>query len=242
MRSLILSTGAQGRLRNEDAPLAAVLVNGGTGSRLPGTWSATSEWLAERLAARFPGIAFLEVRYRTKSWHELCSCMDDAEAALDAAGRPALLVGFSMGGAVAIGIAGDRRVGAVLGLAPWIPHELDVGGLGGKRFDVVHGEWDRWLPGIPGVSPSHSRGGFERALAAGACGTYTLVPRGVHGVAVRSRRGGLVTLPGARGWLGPVVTALNRFSGPELSKTGNPAHAYDRARPGYEMTMTRAHR
>ena len=69
-------------------------------------------------------------------------------------------------------------VEAVLGLAPWIPPQLDLHPLRGKRFDVVHGAWDRWLPLVPGVSAKHSRGGFERALAAGAHGTYTLIPAG----------------------------------------------------------------
>lgn len=213
VRTLTLSSGAEARVRNEDAPNAAVLINGGTARRVPGTWSATSEWLADRLAGRHPQVAFVEVRYRTKSWHELSSCIEDARAAVDVIDRPTILVGFSMGGAVAIGAARHPGVGPILGLAPWIPTELDLRGLDGKRLDVVHGSWDRWLPGIPGVSPGHSRSGFERALAAGATGTYTLIPRGLHGVAVRSRRGGLLTLPGAARWLPPVSSALDSFSG-----------------------------
>jgi pimeloyl-ACP methyl ester carboxylesterase len=189
-----------------------VLVNGGSARRVPGTWSATSEWLATRLSPRFPGTAFLEVRYRTKSWHELESCMADTKAALDAIDRPVLLIGFSMGGAVAIGIAADERVRAVLGLAPWIPDELDLTGVAGKRLDVVHGAWDRPLPGIPGVYAAHSRAGFDRALATGATGTYTLVPRGLHGVAVRGRGGSLVTLPAAGRWVAPIEAAVARFS------------------------------
>jgi pimeloyl-ACP methyl ester carboxylesterase len=212
VRTLTLATGAEARVRNEDASAAAVLVNGGTAQRVPGTWSATSEWLAQRLSRRFPAIAFVEVRYRTKSWHELPACIEDAEAALDAVDRPTLLVGFSMGGAVAIEAARHDGAGPVLGLAPWIPPELDLTPLANRRFDVVQGAWDRWLPGVPGVSPEHSRQGFERALGAGATGTYTLIPRGLHGVAVRARRGGLVTLPGAGGWLEPVSRALERFS------------------------------
>jgi pimeloyl-ACP methyl ester carboxylesterase len=208
----VLSTGAEARVRNEHAPLAAVLVNGGTAKRVPGTWSATSEWFADRLAPRYPEVAFVEVRYRTKSWNEFASCTADANAALEHANRPSILVGFSMGGAVAVAAAGHPATRAVLGLAPWIPSELDVETLVGMRFDVVHGAWDRWLPGIPGVSPTQSRAGFERARAAGANGTYTLVPRGLHGVAVRATSGKLVTLPRAQAWLGPVSAALDRFS------------------------------
>ena len=166
----------------------------------------------ERLATRFPEVAFVEVRYRTKSWNELPSCIEDAEDALTATARPSILVGFSMGGAVAIGAADHEGAAAVLGLAPWIPPQLDLRPLRGKRFDVVHGAWDRWLPLVPGVSAAHSRSGFERALAAGANGTYTVIPRGLHGVALRSRDGSLVTLPRAKAWLGPVSAAIERFS------------------------------
>jgi pimeloyl-ACP methyl ester carboxylesterase len=211
MQTFALPTGAEARIRNEAGGHVAVLVNGGTAARVPGTWSATSEWLAERLAPRHPDLAFCEVRYRLKSWKELDWCIADAQAALDAADRPAILVGFSMGGAVAIACAEDERVGALLGLSPWIPPELPLDALAGERLDVVQGAWDRSLPGIPGVAPSHSRAGFERALAAGASGTYTLVPRGLHGVAVRSRRGGLVTLPAAERWLPPIEAVLERF-------------------------------
>jgi len=211
MRTLRLAHGAEARVQNADAPLAAVLVNGGTARRVPGTWSATSEWLAERLAQRFPTVAFVEVRYRTKSWNELPSCVEDAADALDAADGPSILVGFSMGGAVAIGAAGHERVRAVLGLAPWIPPQLDLDGLRGKRFDVVHGAWDRWLPLVPGVSAKHSHSGFERALAAGAHGAYTLIPRGLHGVALRTGGGSLITLPRAGAWLDPISDAIERF-------------------------------
>ena len=103
-RIVPLVTGADLRLRNESAPIAVVLANGGSARAVPGTWSSTSELIAHELATRFPGIAFAEVRYRLKTWNELQSCMDDAGAALDLVARPALLVGFSMGGAVSIGI------------------------------------------------------------------------------------------------------------------------------------------
>lgn len=215
MRVERLSTGADARIRNDDASLAAVLVNGGTARAVPGTWSATSELLAEELAPVLPAVRFVEVRYRIKSWNALQSCMDDATAALDLAAaegaRAVLLVGFSMGGAVAIGVAGHDAADGVLGLAPWIPDRLPLDGLRGKRLDVVHGSLDRNLPGIPGVSARSSRRGFERARRLGVSGTYTLIRGGVHGSALRSPAGGLVRLPRWRTWVDRVRDAVGAF-------------------------------
>jgi pimeloyl-ACP methyl ester carboxylesterase len=214
-RVVSLPTGAEARLANEGGALAAVLVNGGTARAVPGTWSATSDLLVTELASRFPGVVFAEVRYRVKTWNELPSCMADARAALDLAAGPrpgsALLIGFSMGGAVSIGVAEHPSVTSVLALAPWIPERLSLDGLHGKRLDVVHGAWDRWLPGIPGVSPSVSRLGFERARARGVEGTYTLIPRGLHGAAVRRPTGALQRLPRWEAWVEHVGAGLERF-------------------------------
>ena len=214
-RIIPLETGADARVRNEGAPLAAVLANGGTARPLPGTWSATSELLASELAPRFGEIELIELRYRVKTWNQLESCMADVVAALELAwrngARECLLVGFSMGGAVSIGVAGHDAAAAVLGLAPWIPDRLPLDGLRGKRFDVIHGAWDRFLPGIPGVSPDNSRRGYERARAIGVEGTYTLIPRGLHGAAVRSPFGDILRLPGWRRWVALVGEGLERF-------------------------------
>lgn len=219
-RIVALPTGADARLTNDAAPLAAVLVNGGTARAVPGTWSATSELLVTELAGRFPGIAFAEVRYRVKTWNQLDSCMSDARAALDLVhghgAASALLIGFSMGGAVSIGVAGHASVASVLALAPWIPERLPLDGLHGKRLDVVHGAWDRWLPGIPGVSPHVSRLGFERARALGVQGTYTLIPRALHGAAVRRPSGALQRLPRWEAWVAHVGASLERFQAARL--------------------------
>jgi len=193
-------------------PRAVVCVNGGQGHEVPGTWSATLEWLVHRLAPSFPGLRFGEVRYRIKSWKQLDMCVADARAAIDElGGERTLLLGFSMGGAVSIAAAGDPRVEGVLGLGPWIPDRLDLSPLGGKRLVVVHGGLDRWLPGIPGVSPSSSRRGFERALAAGAEGTYTTIPGALHGIAVRAPGDGVLPLPRAGRWAELVGDELRRF-------------------------------
>lgn len=168
---------------------------------MPGTWSASLEWLVARLAPRLPQLSFLELRYRVKSWQQLDGCVADARAAIDAAGAGRIvLLGFSMGGAVAVRAAGDPRVEALVGLAPWLPARLDLAGLRGKRFDVLHGSLDRAFPGVPGVNPELSRRGFDGALAAGAVGSYTLIRGAVHGTALRAPSGRLVPLPRASTW------------------------------------------
>lgn len=226
-RVVALSTGADARVRNAGAPLAAILLNGGTARPLPGTWSATSELLASELAPRFPDVELVEVRYRVKTWNELPSCIADAHASLELVAslgaRRTLLVGFSMGGAVSIGAAAAEHVTGVLGLAPWIPERLPLAGLAGKRLDVLHGSWDRYLPGVPGVSPANSRLGFERAQALGVPGTYTLIPRGLHGVAVRRRSGTLLRLPRWRAWLELVSEHVSAFRATALAGEGGPA-------------------
>jgi dienelactone hydrolase len=215
MRVVPLATGAEARLRNEGGARAVVLVNGGTARAAPGTWSATTELLAGEIAQRFPELAVVEVRYRVKTWHELPSCIADGRSAVELAvaegASRVLLAGFSMGGAVAIGIADHPAAGPVLGLAPWIPEPLPLDGLRGRRLEVLHGAWDRHDPGVPGVSPAHSRAGFERALAAGATGTYSVIPRGLHGCALRRRSGGLVRLPRWRAWVDRTAAAVERF-------------------------------
>ncbi len=190
-------------------------MNGGQSAEVLGTWSATLEWLVLRLAPRFPDLGFLEVRYRTKSWRRLDSCVEDAAAGLRALqGRGVercALVGFSMGGAVSVLAASGDAVRAVLGLAPWLPEDLSFEPLRGKRFAVIHGSLDRGVPGIPGVTPASSRRGFERARASGVADAhYTVVSGGLHGTAVRAPWG-LVRLPRAYGWANLVARELERF-------------------------------
>jgi acetyl esterase/lipase len=192
---------------------AVVCVNGGQHREVDGTWSASVEWLVRTVAPRLPALAFAEVRYRIKSWRRLESCVEDARAAVLELGAPRVaLLGFSMGGAVSIAVASEPQVAEVVGLAPWIPAELDVSSLRRKRLTVIHGSLDRWLPGIPGVSATHSRKGFDRARERGAEGRYVLVPGALHGIALRSPWGKLVPLPKARRWAEVVEQELRRFA------------------------------
>ena len=195
---------------------AVVCVNGGSSREAPGDWSATLEWLIDRLAPQFPELGFLQVRYRIKSWKRLDLCLEDGEAAADAAvdagARECALLGFSMGGAVAIGIAAHPAVSTVIGLAPWIPDRLDVSTLDGRRLAIVHGKLDAWLPGIPGVSPRHTLRGLGRIRERGVDASHTLISGAVHGAAVRAPWGGIVPLPRAGHWARLVADELRRFT------------------------------
>lgn len=209
-----LSTGAELRVTGPvDAPAAVVCVNGGQAAEVEGTWSASLEWLVRRLAPRFPELAFAEVRYRIKSWNRLDWCVEDARAAVAQVGAErTLLLGFSMGGAVSVRTADEPSVETVLGLAPWLPDQLSLEPLRGKRLRVLHGSLDRAFPGIPGVAPALAKRGFERALAIGAEGELTLIHGGLHGVALRAPSGRLIALPRASTWASLVADELTRFA------------------------------
>lgn len=195
-----LATGAEMRVTGPAETAAVVCVNGGQGGAQEGTWSASLEWLVGQLAQRFPTVAFAEVRYRIKSWNRLDMCEQDARAAVRETAAPrTLFLGFSMGGAVAAKSVDERSVEGIVGLAPWLPDRLDLSKLRGRRLDVLHGMLDRWLPGIPGVSPESSRRGFERARKLGAEGSYELIPGALHAIALRSPLG-VVPLPRAGRW------------------------------------------
>jgi dienelactone hydrolase len=139
-------------------------------------------------------------------------CVEDAEAALAAAAaagaREVVLIGFSMGGAIAVTVAAHPLVHQVIGLAPWLSDRLDVSPLRGRRLDVLHGSLDRWFPGIPGVPASVSKRGLERAAALGVPTSYRLVRGGVHGIAARTRVG-LTRFPRAGEWLHGVDELLS---------------------------------
>ena len=200
--SFELASGAEARWTNEGRERVVVCVNGGTSAEVAGTWSASVEWLVRRLAGHLPELSFLEVRYRIKSWRLFESCVEDCASAITAAeetgaGELALL-GFSMGGAVAVRNAAAAGVRLVVGVNPWLPTELGLEPLRGRRMAIVHGSLDAPLPGIPGVKPSMSRDAADRARALSIDVERTVVPS-FHAVALRNwRNGGLVALPGSR--------------------------------------------
>jgi pimeloyl-ACP methyl ester carboxylesterase len=210
-----LSTGAEARWTGQPGVRAVVCVNGGTSAEVPGTWSASVEWLVRALSRRFPGLGFLEVRYRIKSWRQLERCVEDAAAAIDAAresGAERLaLLGFSMGGAVAVRNADAGGVELVAGVNPWLPPQLGLETLRGRRLTIAHGAFDAPLPLIPGVQPSMSLAAADRARKLGVEVEREIVSRGFHAIALRRRGGGMLALPGAERYAEIVGGQLERF-------------------------------
>jgi pimeloyl-ACP methyl ester carboxylesterase len=210
-----LASGAEARLTGEVGERAVVCANGGTARELPGTWSASVEWLVRRLAPRFPGLGFLELRYRIKSGRRFEACVDDGAAALGEAkrrgAREVLLLGFSMGGAVSVRIAADDAVSTVVGLAPWLPSQLGLEPLRGRRLSIVHGSLDAPFPGVPGVRPALSLAAADRARGLGVAVERRVVPGALHAIALRAPGGGLLPLPRAGRWSELVGDELERF-------------------------------
>lgn len=89
------------------------------------------------------------LRYAVQGWNGVRrSPVLDARWALDELserhpGTPIALVGHSMGGRVALELAPDERVRAVVGLAPWYAEGYPAASFAGTPLLVVHGDEDR---------------------------------------------------------------------------------------------------
>ncbi|MCH5644849.1 MULTISPECIES: serine aminopeptidase domain-containing protein [unclassified Gordonia (in: high G+C Gram-positive bacteria)] len=138
----------------------------------PFTWS---------IRARFGrAVAVRQLRYRVYGWNgDQASPMLYARAALEDMcrqhpGVPVVVIGHSMGGRVAAGLAEDRRVVGVLGLAPWWQYADWRFINPGARVVAVHGDADER------TFARRTRKGIEELRAQGFRAEFVPVPGGGH--------------------------------------------------------------
>ena len=155
-----LSTGAEMRLTGGGAT-AVVCVNGGQRRRGGRKLERVARMARTGLAPRFPQFVFAEVRYRVKSWRRL-GRVSRTRVLPSTRGCRADVAAGLLDGRGGRDLGGRRGVGRTGGRARTVdPRRLSLEPLRGKRLDVLHGSLDRWLPGVPGVSPASSRRGFD---------------------------------------------------------------------------------
>ncbi len=120
------------------------------------------------------GAAFL--RYAVRGWNgDAASPIPDAVWALEQLharhpGLPVALVGHSMGGRVALELAGHEQVSAVVALAPWVAESYDPGRFDGTPLLVVHGRDDTV------TDPRRSQDLVRRIREAGGDATFRALP------------------------------------------------------------------
>ncbi|MDI2028882.1 alpha/beta fold hydrolase [Saccharopolyspora sp. TS4A08] len=108
------------------------------------------------------------LRNRVRGWNEpALDAVCDARRAIEVIrgshrGARIALLGHSMGGRVALRLAGEPDVVGVCALAPWTTEDDAVEQLTGRIVRIVHGDRDRTIP--PETSLAYAR----RARRAGA--------------------------------------------------------------------------
>ena len=134
-----------------------------------------------------------------------------SRSAREAGADEVALLGFSMGGAVSVHVAGDPAVSTVIALAPWLYPELDARPLDGRRFAVLHGSLDRGLPGSPGCPPRALAARLRAGAGRGVDAERTVIAGAIHPIALRAPWGGTVPMPRAGRWAELVGAELERF-------------------------------
>jgi predicted esterase len=132
-------------------------------------------------------IMLVSLRYRVRGWNgDEESPVPDARWALDrVADRfgdlPVGLVGHSMGGRVALRVAGLGEVRSVAALAPWLPAGEPTPAIGGRKVLLAHGTSDRR------TDPGETFALAEKLVAQGVDVELVKVPGGGHSMVFPAR-------------------------------------------------------
>lgn len=208
-----------GRPREHPARAVVLLLPGGSirSARRPLRVAEVGLARLRRLleARSADGIVGYLLRYRYRGWYagaEAAATKADtrwavAELARRHPGVPMVLVGNSLGGRAAVTAANHPAVTAVAGVAPWLPPEVEVGPLLGRRFLVIHGSADRSeAPALWSLAFA------ERARASGIRTARFIVPADGHFLLRRQRdwAAAVTAFAAAAAGLGPMPAALDR--------------------------------
>ncbi len=192
-----------------DSPTAAVLVfHGGSATSTKRVSSFSPAVLrlipiARAIAAQEKTAAVYRLRFSVRGWNgDGADVLRDARWALDRIavrhpGLPIVVVGHSLGGRVAMQVAGmnvgpdgsSTVVGAV-GLAPWVDPADPVALLSGVPLSVVQGSRDRIVP------ERSTRPWLGKAAAAGARIESTIIEGAGHAMLRYFRRWHQLTADG----------------------------------------------
>lgn len=133
------------------------------------------------------GLEVWTLRYRVRGWNgSQASPLADVTAVLQQVRDrhrdvPVVLVGHSMGGRIAMRLAGDESVVAAVGLAPWLPDGEPVDQISGRRILLAHGDRD-------GVTSLRLTQRFAQRAAPYAAQLDLVVVRGErHAMLLRAR-------------------------------------------------------
>ncbi|AKT50546.1 alpha/beta hydrolase family protein [Arsenicicoccus sp. oral taxon 190] len=133
------------------------------------------------LVARSHGhLVVAALRYRMQGWNEPdAPAVQDAEDALDRIqarypDRPIAVIGHSMGGRVALRVAGHSAVRVVVGVSAWLPETDPRPPVDGRSVLLLHGTHDLITPW------KRSRQLAEDLRADGVDATFVPLPRRGH--------------------------------------------------------------
>ena len=221
-----LATGAEMRLTGDGAT-AVVCVNGGQARRGGGNLERVARVARAAARAALPGSS-RSPRCATGSSRGSGSsaCVEDARAAVDAVGAErTLLLGFSMGGAVAIAAADEpsvERRARARAVDPRPARARAAARQAARRAARLARPLAAGHPGrVAGALAA--RASSARARSA-STGSYALIPGALHGIALRAPAGRPVPLPRAAR-----VGAAGRGSARRRSEAGAAAAGRRRA-------------